>query len=150
MANGPAIESARRVSDTALDLRVVLGQLRRRLREQAAPEDFTPSQLAVLHHLERNGPATVTQIAVAQGVRPQSMGATVAALETAGCVAGAPDPADGRRTILSMTGFAHDWIAANRAAKEDWLVRTIEAKFSAGEYEQLVVGIGLLARLAES
>jgi DNA-binding MarR family transcriptional regulator len=150
MARQPAAEADLRIADTAVDLRVAIGKLRRRLREQAAPEDFTPSQLAVLQYLERNGPASVTQIALAHGVRPQSMGATVAVLEAAGCVAGAPDPADGRRTILSMTGLARDWIAANRAAKEDWLVRSIEANLSADEYEQLVVGIALLVRLAES
>jgi DNA-binding MarR family transcriptional regulator len=138
------------IAETAVDLRILVGQLRRRLREQGATVDFTPSQIAVLAHLDRFGPSTVSEIAAAQGVRPQSMGATVAVLEEAGCVAGSPDPKDGRRTILAMTDFARNWIDATRSAKEDWLVRTIEARFTPDEQEQLVAAIALLGRLVES
>ena len=72
---GPA-----RASVLAGELRVVVGKLIRRLREQVSPGDFTWSQLSVLKRLERDGPATVTTLARAEGVRPQSMGATVAVL----------------------------------------------------------------------
>ena len=54
-------------------LRVVVGQLVRRLREQAHPGAVTWSQMSVLGRLERDGPATVTRLARAEGVRPQSM-----------------------------------------------------------------------------
>ena len=36
-------------------------------------------------------------------MRPQSMGPLIAALEAAGLVSGAPDPKDGRQTMLSLT-----------------------------------------------
>ena len=138
------------VAAAAVDLRVVVGKLRRRLREQAQADDFTPSQIAVLAHLERFGPSTVTDIAAAEGVRPQSMGATVATLESAGVVGGTPDPGDGRRTILALTPAAPEWIDSNRAAKEDWLFRAIQTNFDAAEREQLAVGIELLKRLIKS
>ena len=76
------------------ELRVLIGKLKRRLREQANPGDFTWSQKSVVIRLEREGPATVTTLARAEGVRPQSMGATVAVLEAAGLVRGSPDPRD--------------------------------------------------------
>ena len=85
------------------ELRVVLGKLKRRLREEASLGEFTLSQMSALSRLEREGPATVTTLARAEGVRPQSMGATVSVLEAAGFVTGSPDPADGRQTILSLT-----------------------------------------------
>jgi DNA-binding MarR family transcriptional regulator len=78
------------------------------------------------------------------------MGATVALLEGAGMIVGAPDPSDGRQTILSLTPGARDWVLAGRAAREDWLFRGIRAKLSPREQEQLAATIGLLRRLAES
>ena len=65
----------------ASELRIVLGKLKRRLREHANKGDMSLSQMAVLGYLDREGPSTVTTLARAEGVRSQSMGATVAALE---------------------------------------------------------------------
>ena len=132
----------------AVELRVVLGKLSRKLREQARPGDYTWSQISVLVRLERDGPATVTTLARAEGVRPQSMGATVAVLEAAGLVSGAPDPADGRQTILSLTDACRQWIQASRAAREDWLFRAISTKFTLEEQTQLAASVELLERLA--
>jgi DNA-binding MarR family transcriptional regulator len=131
------------------ELRVVVGQLRRRLREQASFGDLTWSQTSVLSRLERDGPATVTSLARAEGMRPQSMGATVAALEAAGLVSGSPDPQDGRQTILSLTAACREWIKVSRAAKEDWLFQAIQSKLSPQEQGELAKGVELLKRLAE-
>jgi DNA-binding MarR family transcriptional regulator len=131
------------------ELRVTLGQLKRRLREQAHAGDFTPSQVAVLLHLERDGPATVTTLARAEGVRPQSMGATVAVLEQAGMINGAPDPNDGRQTLLSLTPAFRKTVKASRAAREDWLFRLISAKLSSKEQDQLATAVALLKRLID-
>ncbi|MHB1283684.1 MAG: MarR family winged helix-turn-helix transcriptional regulator, partial [Metallibacterium scheffleri] len=105
----------------AAALRVVVGQLGRRLREQAHPGAVTWSQMSVLGRLERDGPATVSSLARAEGVRPQSMGATISVLLEAGLVRGAADPADGRQTILSLTPACREMIKTSRAAPEDWL-----------------------------
>jgi DNA-binding MarR family transcriptional regulator len=131
------------------ELRVVVGQLRRRLREQAGSGDLTWSQTSVLSRLEREGPATVTSLARAEGMRPQSMGATVSALEAAGLVSGSPDPQDGRQTILSLTAACREWIKVSRAAKEDWLFQAIQSKLSSEEQGELAKGVELLKRLAE-
>jgi DNA-binding MarR family transcriptional regulator len=144
--NAPQIA---RASTLAAELRALFGKLKRRLREQAESGDLTPSQVSVLLRLEREGPATVSALARAEGVRPQSMGATVATLETAGLVSGEPDPNDGRRTILSLTQACRNWIAEARTARQDWLTRTIEAKLSPEEQEALAKGVELLKRLAD-
>ena len=139
-----------RASALARELRVVISQLRHRLREQSHPGDYTWSQTSVLIRLERDGPATVSALARAEGVRQQSMGATISALEEAGLVKGAPDPADGRRTILSLTDACREMLKANRAAKEDWLFRAIQTKLSPAEQEELATALELLKRLADS
>jgi DNA-binding MarR family transcriptional regulator len=137
-------------SAMAGELRVVLGRLSRRLREQSHAGDFTGTQKSVLLRLERDGPATVTTLAKAEGVRPQSMGATIAVLEAAGLVAGAADPADGRQTILSLTEACREMVRASRAAREDWLFHAIQTKFAPHELAQLASSIALLQRLSEA
>src|SRR5216684_1889453 len=107
------------------------------MREQGHLGDLTWSQVSVISRLERDGPATVTTLARAEGMRPQSMGANVSALEAAGLVSGVPDPADGRQTILSLTEHCREWIRVGRAAREDWLFRAIQARLAPAEQEQL-------------
>jgi DNA-binding MarR family transcriptional regulator len=133
----------------AAELRAVIGKLSRRLREQAPASDFTWSQLSVLRRLEEK-PATVTALARDESVRSQSMGATVAVLEAAGFVSGAPDPADGRQTILSLTPACREWLQAGRVAREDWLFQAMEKNLTAGEQEELASVARLLKRLADS
>jgi DNA-binding MarR family transcriptional regulator len=133
----------------AMEIHAISGKLKRRLREQASTGDLTQSQLAVLGHLDRNGPTTVTALARLEGVRSQSMGATVAALETAGMVRGSPDPNDGRQTILSLTPACVALIKNGRAARTDWLLKTIETRLSAQEQQQLAAAIKLLNRLVD-
>src|ERR1700730_5716483 len=144
MNDRPSDPEAARASALAAELRVLIGKLKRRLREEAHSGDLTLSQTSVLSRLEREGPATVTTLARAEGVRPQSMGATVSALEVAGFVSGAPDPADGRQTILSLTTACRQWIKASRAAREDWLFRAIRTTLTPGEQEQLAATVELL------
>ena len=133
-------------SDLARRIRAVAGKLKRRLREQSGG-DLPPSQIAVLRHLDRNGPSTVTALAKAENVRSQSMGATVAALETAGLVVGAPHPTDGRQTVLSLTPACRKWIDDGRAARQDWLLQTLQARLSPDEQRQLAAALPLLDRL---
>ncbi|MGA7327789.1 MAG: MarR family transcriptional regulator [Rhodomicrobium sp.] len=140
---------AARASALAADLRALLSKLKRRLREQAGAGDLTSTQVSVLGRLDRDGPATVTALAKAEGMRPQSMGANVSALEAAGLVSGTPDPNDGRQTILSLTPACIDWIKEGRAARQDWLYRAIQAKLGPEEQEELARALDLLNRLAE-
>ena len=126
------------------------GALNRRLREQADGADLTSAQKSVLLRLERDGPATGSALARAEAMRPQSMGAIIAVLESAGYVAGAPDPSDGRQTIISLTDHFRDWVSAARAARRDWLIRTLQARLTAPEQRQLADALELLKRLLDS
>jgi DNA-binding MarR family transcriptional regulator len=138
-----------RASGLATEIRALVSKLKRRLREQAAPGDLTPSQISVLLRLEREGPATTSSLARLEGMRPQSMGSVVAALEAAGLVSGIPDPLDGRQTILSLTDSCRKWIEDGRAARQDWLTRTLQARLSPPEQEKLLEAVELLKRLVD-
>jgi DNA-binding MarR family transcriptional regulator len=133
----------------AQDLRALLSKLKRRLRDQSQVGDLTPSQVSVLLRLEKDGPATTSNLARAEGMRPQSMAPVVAALESAGMITGAPDPADGRQTLLALTSACRKWMEKSRAARLDWLTRTLQSKLSPGEIDEVAKAVELLERLVD-
>jgi DNA-binding MarR family transcriptional regulator len=149
MSSSPGSTGSARTSALAEDLRLLIGTLKRRLREQGQREDLPPSQVAVLLRLERDGPATVSSLARSEAMRPQSMSAAIAALEAIGLVRGAPDPGDGRQTIISLTETCRERLRTGRAARQDWLSRTIAARLSAREQQELAAAIGLLKRIVD-
>ncbi|AYG62990.1 MarR family winged helix-turn-helix transcriptional regulator [Rhizobium jaguaris] len=147
MIDKPAVAEPPLASTVAEELRAFASKLKRKLREQGHAGDLTSSQASALVRLEKEGPMTTSALARSEGMRPQSMGALLAALESSGLVAGIPDPSDGRQTILSLTDKCRLLIQEGRAARQDWLARTIEAKLSAAEHKQVLSAIAILARL---
>jgi len=137
-------------SALAADLHIVAGALTRRLREQGDVDEMTSAQKSVLLRLERDGPTTGSALARTEAMRPQSMGAIIAALEAAGYVRGAPDPSDGRQTIVSLTDHFREWVGAARAARKDWLLRTLQARLTAQEQQQVAGTLELLKRLLDT
>lgn len=135
------------IEQALTDLPTVVAKLRRRLHDEARDDGLTQSQFSALRRIIADGPTTLTELASAEGMRPQSMGAIVTALQDAGLVHGQPDPGDGRRTILSMTDGARDLVRANRAAKKDWLFRSLDEHFTEDERLQLAQSVELLRRL---
>ncbi|WP_260736031.1 MarR family winged helix-turn-helix transcriptional regulator [Tunturiibacter lichenicola] len=136
-------------SSLALEIRTVSGKLKRRLREHGGHRDLTPSQVSVVLRLEKDGSATVSSLARAEGMRPQSMSAVIAPLQEAGLVGGAPDPNDGRQTLMCLTRKCLKWLKEGRAARQDWLTKKISQKLSVGEQRQLQTAFELLMRLVE-
>ena len=134
----------------AAEVRIGFGKLKRRLREEGGAAEITPSQASALGQLERLGPTTVTELAQAEGVRPQSMGATIATLEAAGYIVGTPDATDGRRTILSLSPMAIERFSANRTAREGWLFSAIQANLTPQEQRDLARGFAVLGKLIDS
>ena len=134
---------------SARDLRVVFSRLRRRLREVAADEDLTPSQESALTLVGKHGAATASALASAEGVRPQSMAATLAALDQHGLIRRSPDPEDGRRQLVTLTEAGRARIEDNRQVREEWLARAFEDRYTAQERRTILDALALLERLSE-
>jgi DNA-binding MarR family transcriptional regulator len=132
------------------ELRAVLATLVRRLREQTEGSDLTRSQSAVLGRLEREGANTATALARAEGMRPQSMAAILAALEAGGLISGRPDPTDRRKTIVELTEKAREEFRAGRHAKKDWLTQAIGTQLAPDEVARLADCVELLRRLGNA
>ncbi|QCR44596.1 MarR family transcriptional regulator [Curtobacterium sp. SGAir0471] len=105
------------IETLADDLLTLHGRIRRTVLAGKADE-VTASQTAALGRLLRHGESTVADLARAEGVRPQSMGATVQALVDLGLVERRPDPADGRRTLVRATE------SGSRARADAWTNRS--------------------------
>jgi DNA-binding MarR family transcriptional regulator len=149
MSNRLSVPDAEIASNLAAQIRSVLSRLKRRLREQGGRGDLTPSQICVLLRLEKDGAATVSGLARAEGIRPQSMSSIVNSLQDAGFIGSSADPNDGRQILMSLSNKSEKLLQESRAARQDWLTTAIQQKLSAQEQQQLSTSVELLSRLTE-
>ena len=138
------------VQDIAAALRVSIGLLLRRLRQLRPDDELTLPESSALARLDRTGPATPGALAKVEQISPQSMGATLGALEARGLVGRQPDPADGRRVVLSVTGAGLELLRNKRGARTEQMAQALSAGFTAAELRQLAAAAPLLERLAQS
>jgi DNA-binding MarR family transcriptional regulator len=134
------------IAPLAADLRVVLGQLIRRLRSENI---FPLNQAAVLGRIDRCGPQSVSDLAAAERVRPQSMAQTVGDLEADALVERKPDPDDRRRALVNLTAAGLARIQADRAAREGWLVKSLE-ELPDSDRETVEQAVEILGRVADA
>jgi DNA-binding MarR family transcriptional regulator len=134
-------------AELARELRETVGRFIRRLRAEPGPP---VAQMTVLSRLGRDGAASVSDLAAAERMRPQSMAPIVRDLEQAGLVRRRPDPDDGRRAIVELTPAGVAMLGATRARREDWLAETLEQVLDADERARLRAALGLLDRVAGS
>lgn len=132
----------------AADLRAALGPLVRRLRQFRPDDELTLSQTAALVRLDREGPATASELAAREGIRPQSMCTIVNRLEERGLVDRAQDPGDGRRIVVSLTAAGREGLTGARAERARRLTAAITEELSADEQRQLAAALPLLERVS--
>ncbi|MBC2868480.1 MarR family winged helix-turn-helix transcriptional regulator [Streptomyces mexicanus] len=131
----------------ARDLRVAFSRLRRRIREVAQDDDLTPPQVSALTLVGKHGAATASALAAAEGVRPQSMATTLAALEHQGLIRRSPDPDDGRRQLVTLTDSGRRRLEGDRQVREEWLARALQDRYTEAERQTLLEAFALMERL---
>jgi DNA-binding MarR family transcriptional regulator len=136
--------------ELAVTLRLSIGLLLRRLRQIPTGDELTLSESAALARLDRSGRATAAQLARAEQISPQSMGATLGTLEARELIERAPDPEDGRRMILTVTETGLALLRDRRNRRTAQLQQALATEFTATELEQLGAAAPLLERLANS
>lgn len=132
------------VAQLAFELRETLGRGARLVRVENGPP---LPQLTVLGHLQRSGTMSMTDLATAERVRPQSMSTTLQALEKEGLIVRRPHPTDGRATVLELTGKGRDTLDEVFAVREDWLNTVILESLSEAERDELKRGLRLIQRV---
>jgi DNA-binding MarR family transcriptional regulator len=136
----------------ATELTMAMTRLRARLRiESSAPvRSWTWSQLSTLRRIIEHGPTTAAALAQIEHVRPQSIAETLAALKANGLVTTAPDPADGRKSLLTATTLGHEVADSVIAQREQWLTRALDAVATPAERRLLADAVTVLNKLADS
>ena len=138
------------VGEVAAALRVSIGLLLRRMRQSRPEGELTLPESSALTRLDRRGPGTASELARLEQISPQSMGATLGALEARGLIERRADPADGRRAVLSVTGAGQQVLTDKRNARTEQLARALSSGFTPAELRQLKTAAPLLERLAQS
>ena len=136
--------------EVAAALYLSVGLFKRRLRQMPAEGELSLPESSALRRLERGGPATVTALAKAEQISVQSMGATLHTLEARRLIARHPDPADGRRSVMSVTEAGLVALNDKRNARIAQLARVLAADFTPAELGQLMAAAPLIERLAEN
>jgi DNA-binding MarR family transcriptional regulator len=131
------------------DLAHAIGLLMRHVRAASASHELSWTESAVMGRLAKDGPATTADLARAEAMKPQSMGATIAALEEAGMVERKPHATDGRQVIIELTAKGAAVRKSAKDAKRTWLANAV-AQLNDHERETLFHAGEIIKRLVES
>jgi DNA-binding MarR family transcriptional regulator len=145
------IEQARVGSpaEVAQKLRILVGRLRRRLRDASAMGGLSAPQASALARLALTEPSSASQLAGAERVRPQSMARTLAALQKEGLVRREADPDDARRQMVFLTDEGRSVALGVRAGRQEWLAEAFEQRFTDAELRVIDQALTLLERVVE-
>lgn len=135
--------------EAALELMQTIGLVVRRTRSEAHADELSMTEAVVMSRLANEGPATTAALARAEGMRPQSMGTTIAALEELGLVRRTPHETDGRQMLIELTPKGLQLRKKTREAKQVWLSEAI-AELTADERETLFKAAAIMRRIAGS
>ncbi|MFD8596605.1 MarR family transcriptional regulator [Kitasatospora sp. NPDC059646] len=131
-------------------VRSVIGRLRRRIRAAAGTGDLTLTQASAMGRLldDPTGQGlTTSDLAVAEGMRHQSMATTIATLAGEGLVDRRRDPDDGRRVLIVLTPEGRRRAEEGRRARGEWLAAELQAKCTEEERQTVIAAMAVLERL---
>ena len=134
---------------SVVDFGHAIGMISRRVRAQAAAHGLSLAEASVLARLGREGAATTAELARAEGMRPQTMGAIVAELAQRGLVDRRAHPTDGRQQHIALTAKGTELRKSVGDAKRTWLAHAI-ARLDERERETLFTAGGIIEQLLDA
>jgi DNA-binding MarR family transcriptional regulator len=113
------------LTDSAARLRMAIVRTARRLRQEAAGSgtELTPTAAAALATIEQHGPLTPSELAEIERIKRPTATRTLRALEQAGLLGRAADPADGRSCLVSVNAEGRERLRRLRSRKNAYLAR---------------------------
>jgi DNA-binding MarR family transcriptional regulator len=126
MARSPAPTELPEAPVLPSRLRLVVTRLARRLRQQGETS-ASPTQLAALATIERDGPLTLGELAAVERVRPPTITAAVGRLEEQGLVHRRADKRDRRVARVEITPHGRRLLEQSRSRKTAYLERRLAA-----------------------
>ncbi|MCX3063290.1 MarR family winged helix-turn-helix transcriptional regulator [Streptomyces beihaiensis] len=135
--------------EVSREIRAVVSRLRRRLLSASRTDEMTLGQATVLARLSDKKAVTASELAASEGVRHQSMTATVAALAALGLVERTPDPDDGRRLLITLTPQGRRRVEEGRQARTEWLAGRLRDMCTEEERQTVLAAMTVLRRLID-
>jgi DNA-binding MarR family transcriptional regulator len=113
------------LTDSAARLRMAIVRTARRLRQEAAGEgdELTPTAGSALATVERHGPLTPSELAAIERIKRPTATRILRGLLEAGLIDRAPDPADGRSSLVSVNAVGRERLRRLRGRKNAYLAR---------------------------
>lgn len=128
-------------AETAARLAVAVGRINRRIRPTGA--GLTQAQLSALSSIMHKGPLRPGDLARIESISAPSATRLVAELESRGLVGRAPDPADGRSSLVSSTSAGATAVLDARAER----AKRITALLAGLDDDQLAAVVAALDAL---
>jgi len=121
----PITSTDTRLAESAARLRFAIVRTARRLRQEAAGPgtELSPTAASALATVERHGPLTPSELAEIERIKRPTATRTLGLLEQAGLLDRAPDPADGRSSLVSVTQAGRERLRRLRGRKNAYLAR---------------------------
>lgn len=125
-------------------------RMARRLRQEAAGEgaELTPTAGSALAAVERHGPLTPSELARIERIKRPTATRILRVLEGAGLLDRAPDPEDGRSSLLTVNASGRERLRRLRGRKNAYLARRMR-DMSTIELETLDRAAMILERILE-
>jgi DNA-binding MarR family transcriptional regulator len=136
-----------RLLEAASRLRLAIVRTARRMRQEAGT-DLSPTLTAALGTIERHGPLTPSELAHAERVKRPTATRIAASLEAEGLIVRAPDPSDGRGSLLSISPRGRDLLRRLRKRKNAYLSRRLR-ELDSHDVEALERAAEVLERMLE-
>jgi DNA-binding MarR family transcriptional regulator len=136
-----------RLLETASRLRLAIARTARRMRQEAGT-GLSATLTAALATIERHGPLTPSELADVERIKRPTATRIAAALEAAGLIARAPDPSDGRASLLSASPRGRALLRRLRRRKNAYLSRRLR-EIDDADVEALERAAEVLERMLE-
>ncbi|HXH57015.1 MarR family winged helix-turn-helix transcriptional regulator [Iamia sp.] len=125
-APAPRATSPADLAGTAASLRLAVGRLSRRMRQESAV-GHSLTGIGILATLDRQGPTTLGELAAAERVAPPTVTKAVAALVADGLIEKIHDPDDRRIHRARLTAAGRQDLAEMRSRRDAWLATRLAA-----------------------
>jgi DNA-binding MarR family transcriptional regulator len=121
----PITSTDTRLAESAARLRFAIVRTARRLRQEAAGPgtELSPTAASTLATVERHGPLTPSELAEIERIKRPTATRVLGLLEQAGLLDRAPDPADGRSSLVSVNAAGRERLRRLRGRKNAYLAR---------------------------
>lgn len=134
--------------DIADRLRVAVGRLARRLRQQSLG-GLTPSQASLLATLDKHGAMSMSHLAELESISRPSATGIVGRLEQKGLVVRSPHPEDHRSALVDLTPDARSLMDQRRQLRTAYLAARLD-ELTRDEQTILLDAVLLLERIDQN